>query len=51
MIRDRRSSRTEAAIVLSVECVDRDCGDCTDPDCSCSCHLLQADEDGEDESP
>jgi hypothetical protein len=52
MSRDRRSIRTEAAIVLSIECVDRNCGDCEDPDCGCGCHSQNEPcDDGEDESP
>ena len=52
MIRDRRSIRTEQAIVLSIACVDRDCGDCEDPDCSCSCHRnSEVEDDDQDESP
>jgi hypothetical protein len=47
MLRDRQTIRGKQAIVLSSECVDRNCGDCTDPDCCCECHVL--DEEGEDE--
>jgi hypothetical protein len=51
MARNRESIRTREAIVLSVECVERSCGDCQDPDCSCPCHKTENEETIEDESP
>jgi len=50
MIRDRSTVRGKEAIVLSDECLSRTCGDCTDPDCLCSCHRQDEDQEG-DESP
>jgi hypothetical protein len=50
MLRNRQTIRGKEAIVLSTECVDRTCGDCTDPDCCCECHR-QDEERDEEESP
>ena len=53
MIRDRRTVRG-VDITLSTECVNhRDCSDCTDESCGCSCHREdeEHDETEEYESP
>lgn len=42
MIRDRESIRT-----LTIECLDRQHGDCSNESCQCECHREDADEQEE----
>jgi hypothetical protein len=51
MLRDRDTIRGKQAIVMSGECADRNCGDCTDESCTCPCHREDEPEDYENESP
>lgn len=49
MLRDRQTIRGKQAIVLSSECVDRNCGGCMDPDCCCECHVQDGEPDGDED--